>query len=88
MKFESPKDVKGIKRFLGLIGYYRQYIPNYAKICASISRLLKRDQRFEWSQECEDAFLLIKSLLVNQPILKPPSSDKQFFVVVDASGVG
>jgi len=88
MCFEPPTDVKGVKRFMGVIAYYRQYLPNCATICAPINQLLKKDQKFIWSKECDEAFLLIKSLLVNQPVLKPPDSSKQFFVVVDASGVG
>jgi hypothetical protein len=87
VNFDRPNDVKSVKRFLGLIGYYRQYIPNCADICAPISRLLKKDQPFHWSEEAQNAFLLVKSLLVNQPILKPADSGKQFFVVVDASGL-
>lgn len=71
---QAPKNNERNTTFLGLTGYYRQYIPNYASIAATLSNMTKRAQpkkvRSEDPQEA--AYSSLKSLLANQPILKLP----------------
>ena len=48
-KFRTPKNQKNIKQFLGLIGYYCRFIPDFAKIAKSLNELLKKGIKFEWA---------------------------------------
>ena len=85
----TKKDVRG---FLGLTGYYRRFIPNYANTAAPLSDLTKKAKPSEvmWTDECEKAFQDLKSALCSYPILANPAYDHCFVLRTDASdrGVG
>lgn len=83
-----PKNIKGVQRFLGMIGYYRRFIRNYSTVLAPLTDLLKKDQIFEWTESCDQAFRDIKALLCNYPILRAPDFSKPFKLAVDASNIG
>lgn len=83
--FPIPKNVKDIKSFLGLTGYYRNFIPDYSKISKPLTNLLKKDIKFEWSNICNEAFELLKTILCSEPILKFPDFTKPFIITCDAS---
>ena len=53
-----------------------------------MTQLLKKDQRFVWTSECQDAFNRIKSLLISAPVLVAPNFSKPFILTIDASDVG
>ena len=53
-KFESPKNTTEIKQFLGLTGYFRDFIKGYAEAATPMTELLKKDTPFIWSKECEE----------------------------------
>jgi hypothetical protein len=50
-RFPRPENVKQLKGFLGMAGYYRKFIPRFSKIAASLHALLKKDVKFEWTVE-------------------------------------
>ena len=52
--FPQPEDVKNIRQFLGLAGYYRRYIKNFAQIAKPLTKLLEKEMPFEWNEEAED----------------------------------
>jgi len=54
---------------LALSGYYRRFIPNFSKIAKPLTELLKKNTPFEWNQRAEDAFVSLKNLLTNEPLL-------------------
>ena len=83
--FPQPKNAKGIKSFLGLVGYYRRFIPDMAKIAKPLTTLLKKDVKFNWCCFCDEAFKILKSKLISPPILTYPEFDKEFIVTSDAS---
>lgn len=83
--FPIPTNVKEIKSFLGLTGYYRNFIPDYSKIAKPITNLLKKDSKFEWKIECQEAFQKLKNILISEPILQYPDFDKPFTITCDAS---
>ena len=87
-EYPVPKNAKQVKRFLGMSSYYRKFIPNYSKITEPINRLLKKNCKFVWTELCETNFQILKSLLINPPILVYPNFAKKFIVTTDASGVG
>lgn len=84
-KFPIPKTRKQIKSFMGFASYYRKFIDRFAKIAAPINWLLRKESKYEWTKECDNAFNELKEKLVNPPILIFPDYEKEFIITVDAS---
>ena len=59
----TPKDVKEIKQFLGLTGYYRKFVPRFADISRPLTQLTKKETKFMWTPECQKSLELLKSFL-------------------------
>ena len=53
---ERPSDVKGIRSFLGLTGYYRRFIPEYAHRSQPLTMLTQKNTKWQWGKEQESAF--------------------------------
>ena len=66
--------------------FYRWFIRDYSKLACPLNHLLKNDTKWEWSLECDKAFLEIKRQLVSAPILTYPDTNKEFILTTDASG--
>jgi hypothetical protein len=81
-------EVPQISSFLGLVGYYRRFIPNFSKIAKPMTQLLEKEAKFAWSPQCEEAFLTLKKLLTTAPVLAQADIEKPFDVYCDASGTG
>ena len=82
----APKDVKEIKQFLGLTGYYRKFVPRFADILRPLTQL--REMKFMWTLECQKSFELLKSFLCGKPILKCADTSKPYTLYTDASKYG
>jgi hypothetical protein len=80
--------VSEIRSFLGLAGYYRRFILNFSKIAKPITVLLKKGNKYVWSEACDEAFKHLKKLLTTLPMLAQPDTTKPFDVYCDASGTG
>lgn len=85
LKFPNPVDKKQLRQFLGIVGYYRRYIPNVAEISTPLTNMLKKNANFKWDNLEKDAFIQLKSVLASKPVLTPPNFGRQFIVFVDAS---
>lgn len=86
--YPIPKTTKQIKSFLGLVGYYRRFIANFAKIVSPLTKCLRKNSKIDITDpEYISAFELCKELLVNAPILAYPDFSKQFTLTTDASNV-
>lgn len=85
--FPQPKNKKAIKSFLGMCGYYRRHIHQFADYAKPLNNLLKNDAAFEWSNECTQSFEYFKTCLSNPPILQFPDFTKVFQITTDASKV-
>jgi hypothetical protein len=84
-KFPIPKTVKDIKSFLGLLGYYRRFIKNFAKITKPFTKCVKKDEKILHTTEFCRAFEYCKNILSNEPILQYPDFSKPFILTTDAS---
>ena len=84
----QPKDLRGLRSFLGTSGYYRRYIKNYASIVQPLTALTKKDNPWKWSVEEEKAFNEIKMKLISKPLLVAPNfeSKEPFILDSDSSG--
>ena len=88
---ERPTTKKQIRSFLGMVGFYRRFIPRFSAIASPLTDLTKKgcpNKIKDWSHECEAAFELLKQSVTNAPVLALPNFDKQFILQTDASANG
>ena len=85
-----PQTKKQVRSFIGLIGYYTSFIPNFPMIAAPISDLTKKSctNSVKWTDQCQQAFDRLKQLITQEPILKIPDFNKTFYLQTDASDQG
>ena len=83
----TPTNAKGIAKLLGHVGWYRELIPDFAKIVVPITQLLKKDCKFVWTEACQRVFEELRAKLSTYPVLRPPDWGKPFHVFCDASDV-
>lgn len=74
-RLKVPKDVKGVRSLLGCIGYFRQFIPRYSEIAEPLLRLLKKKNRFQWSEEQEQAKNTLIEALMDITLTNPLNGD-------------
>lgn len=83
--FPKPSCQKSIKSFLGLVGYYRKFIKDFAQVAKPLTLLLKNDVLFNWGIEQENSFEKFKNILISEPLLKYPDFNQEFVLTTDAS---
>jgi hypothetical protein len=90
LHFPTPKNVTGVRSFLGLTGYYRKYIKGYSNLAGPLFELTRKDTVFAWNEKCEQAYQALKAALVDAPVLTRPDFRRTFWLNVDWSprGVG
>ena len=67
-KMPAPRNPKEVKQFLGLVGYYRKFVPQFADISRVLTHLMKKDVEFKWTPECESCFQILKDSLGRKPL--------------------
>lgn len=84
-----PKNIKPLRGFLGLTGYYRKFIKGYGLIAAALTELLKKDL-FSWNDKAAKAFVELKTAVISPPVLELLEFSKTFTIECDASerGIG
>ena len=84
-KMPPPTTPKEVRQFLGLVGYYRKFVPKFADIARPLTNLTKLDVPYEWTTRCQEAFEFLKQMLLKEPILKYPDPSKPYTLFTDAS---
>jgi hypothetical protein len=77
-----------IQSFLGLVGYYRQFIKDFSKIAKPMMKLLEKNKAFEWTVECQASFEELRKRLTLAPVLVLLDLTKKFDIYCDASHRG
>ena len=81
----GPKAVTAIRSFLGMAGWYRRFIPHFSTIARPLTELTKKNKRFEWTAECEEAFTTLREALTKAPVLRTADPNKNYYLHTDAS---
>ena len=84
-KLPSPTNVKTVRQFLGHAGFYRRFIKDFSKIAKPLYKLLEKDAKFVWDEDCQKSFEELKAYLTTTPIVRAPNWKLPFEVMCDAS---
>jgi len=85
LKWPTPQYVRDVRKFLGLINYYRQFIKDFAKVALPMNKLTRKDEKWKWGDEQQKAFEQLKKVFTTRPVLATPELNKEFRVEADAS---
>ncbi len=85
-----PETKKDVRAFLGRVGYYRRFIPEFSTIAAPLTDLTRKRKpnNIEWTKDCAEAFQKLKKTLLSSSVLKVADSSRQFILQTDASDRG
>ncbi|XP_062907390.1 HSPB1-associated protein 1 homolog isoform X4 [Mobula hypostoma] len=84
-KVPIPTDKRALRRFLGMVGYYRKFCKNFADITLPLTKLLPKNAKFVWNDLCQQAFESLKAILCHHPVLNAPDFSKPFSLATDAN---
>ncbi|KAL8104588.1 hypothetical protein AgCh_028706 [Apium graveolens] len=85
---ERPTTPTEVRSFVGLAGYYRRFVQDFAKIDDPQTRLTRKIEKFVWTEKCEESFQELKRILVSAPVLALPDKKGEFVIYSDASHKG
>jgi hypothetical protein len=88
LDWKAPKDVRGIKSFIGMTGYYRCFIEGFSKIARPMTALLAKKVEFKWTPACQESFEMLKQKLTTAPVLVLLDVHKPFSIYCDATYTG
>ncbi|KAM2088514.1 hypothetical protein ACFX1T_032585 [Malus domestica] len=83
--WEQPRTVTEVRSFLGLAGYYRRFVQDFSMIALPLTKLTRKDVKFEWDESCEQSFQQLKYCLTHAPVLVLPDDNGNFEIYSDAS---
>jgi hypothetical protein len=85
VNIKEPTNITEVKSFIGLASYYRKYVKNFSEIALPLLNLTRKNVKFDWTIDCQNAFDKLNQLLVNPPVLTLPDFSKNFIIQSDAS---
>ncbi|XP_023159122.1 uncharacterized protein LOC101459516 [Ceratitis capitata] len=86
--YPVPTSVKLLRRFLGMAGWYRRFVDNFAAVATPLTNLLKKSKNFSWNDEAQKSLDTLKQMLCTAPVLASPNYEKPFIIQCDASKLG
>ena len=86
--WHRPTNVTVIRSLLGMAGYYRRFVKDFSRISTPLTRLIRKQVKFEWDDTCEQSFQKLKDCLTTAPVLALPTDQGGMTVYCDASRVG
>lgn len=88
--YRMPATKTEIRAFLGLVGYYRQYIPQYSELASPLTDALRKTEpeRTRWDSAMKNSFESLRKALMSEPVLRSPDYSRQFLIQCDASNRG
>jgi len=81
----QPKNIKDVRKFLGLTNYYRRFIKDFARVTRLMNMLMQKDEKWWWEKAQQKVFNELKQVFMTKPVLAAPDLDKEFQVEADAS---
>ena len=84
LDWPTPKCVKDVQKFLGLVNYYHRFIEGFASIARPLHDMIKKDQKWDWTERQEEAFRELKERFTKEPVLAASDLDKKIRMEVDA----
>ena len=84
----TPTTTKEVQQFLGLASYYRKFVKDFAELAKPLHRLTEKNAKFQWTDDCQRAFIELRQKLVTSPILVYPDFNRNFILDTDASNSG
>ena len=88
VNWKPPKNVSEVRNFLGLAGYYRKFVEGFSKIAAPLTKLTRKDVKYDWVDACQQSFEELKGRLTSSPVLALPNGRDGFMVYSDTSWQG
>ena len=88
LSWKPPRNVTKVRSFLGLAGYYQQFVKGFSIIAFSLTKLLRKGVKFEWDDKCQSSFERLKKILVEAPMLTQPTPGREYALYSDASKIG
>jgi len=85
LSWPEPKNVKNVRKFLGLANYYRRFIKDFARVARPMNMLMRKDEKWRWEEAQQKAFDELKQVFTTKLVLAALDLDKEFRVEVDAS---
>lgn len=84
----APRDIKELQAYMGLINYYRKFVPEISMKLSPLYQLLKKGARFTWTEDCDRAFRESRSLVTNDSCLQLYNPKADTYILCDASPIG
>ena len=88
LEFKTQFSVKQVRQFLGLMGYYRHFVQDYACHAEPLHALTRKDTAFHWDEMCQKSMDILKECVKSAPVLCFPDFACPFFIHTDACGLG
>ena len=85
VEWPTPKCVKDMQKFLGLVNYYHQFIEGFAFIARPLHDMMKKNKKWKWTEKQDKAFEELKRRFTKEPVLAAPDIDKKMRMEVDVS---
>ena len=86
-QYPPPTNLRGLRRFMGMVGFYARFIPGYSDVAVTLHNLTKKGVPFVWGEPQQKAFETLKRALCEAPVLQVPDFSQDFVLATDTSDV-